>query len=147
MNCSPSCCPALFWPLLPRKLNLYPELQESRSSPARLNTQGCRRGASRLGRCSRFCFEHPHAGTAGTEPTCPGTTPAPVCLQQSTRGRLDRGPASRQGEDQPMETSPSQLPVTRLAAHLHRFEVFTSTLTAFSSRRLRMGPSKCLMNT
>lgn len=57
MNCSPSCCPALFWPVLPRKLNLYPELRESRSFPARLKPRGCLRGASRLGRCSGFCFE------------------------------------------------------------------------------------------
>ena len=85
MRCSPSCGPALCWPLLPKKLNLYPELRDSRSFPVWLKSQGCPRGAKGLGVQQGL---HPSPLLQG-EPTCPGTSPAPVCLQQSTRQRLD----------------------------------------------------------
>lgn len=146
MNCRPSCRPALFWLLLPSKLNLYPELRESRSFPARLNTQGSLRGASRLGHCSRLCFEHPCAAAAGTAylpRDNPSTSLPPAIDTRAFRPRSCKqtGKGSAH-EDVPIPTASHSAGCT-----LHQFEVFTSTLTAFRSRRLRMDPSKCLMNT
>lgn len=115
MTCRPSRCPALSWPLLPRKPCPCPEFWESRSCPARPNSQDrLGAGASRPALPRAPCGHSLPARCQAQHQPASGERHEGVETEvlQADGERISPGRGSARGE----ETSPAQLPASGLAS-------------------------------